>query len=69
MRFCFIDEAGDSQPINSPTQNIQPLLVISGLFIDGSKIPLLTKEFIQYPYPILRKPSLNLIAKALPEKR
>jgi len=47
MRFCFIDEAGDSQPINSPTQNIQPLLVISGLIIDGSKIPLLTKEFIQ----------------------
>lgn len=31
MRFCFIDEAGDSQPINSPTEDIQPLLVISGL--------------------------------------
>lgn len=23
----------------------------------------------RYPYPILRKPSLNLIAKALPEKK
>ena len=46
MHFCFIDESGDSQAILNPTHNVQPLLVISGLFVDGSKIKQLTHEFL-----------------------
>ena len=47
MHFCYIDEAGDSQAIFNATENIQPLLVITGVFIDGSKVKPLTEEFIQ----------------------
>lgn len=46
MRFCFIDEAGDSQAIQNANHNVQPLLVISGLFVDGAQIRNLTHDFI-----------------------
>lgn len=46
MHFCFIDEAGDSQAIQTPNHNVQPVLVISALFVDGARLKNLTEEFI-----------------------
>ncbi len=47
MHICYIDESGDSQSVNTPTDNKQPMLVISGLFVDASNISRLTDEFIR----------------------
>lgn len=47
MHFCFIDEAGDSQAINSPNHNVQPLLVITALFVNGDNLKCLTEDFIK----------------------
>jgi len=46
MHICYIDESGDSQPIKTPNDNIQPLLVICGIFIDSAAVKGLTNDFI-----------------------
>lgn len=46
MHICYIDESGDSQPVNSPQHNVQPMLVIAGLFVDSRCISRLTEDLI-----------------------
>lgn len=46
MYIAYLDESGDSQPINNPTDNIQPLLIISCIFIKSSDLPSVTRDFI-----------------------
>ncbi len=50
MYFCFIDEAGDSQPVKNKTDNIQPLLVVTALFVDGNHLKPLTNDFINLKF-------------------
>ena len=44
--ICYIDEAGCPGRLPSAISNIQPLLVIGGLFIEQSMLSYVTKEFI-----------------------
>ncbi len=46
MYYCYIDESGNSEVINNPSDNKQPLLVLCGLIVDANKIHTLTQEFI-----------------------
>lgn len=47
MHICYIDESGDSQQVNSAKHEIQPMLVIAGLFVDAANISKLTDDFIR----------------------
>ena len=46
MHLCYIDESGDSQTLTSVTCDLQPLLVICGLFIDADLVKPLTADFL-----------------------
>lgn len=46
MYLCYIDESGDSQAIPNNTSSVQPLLVISGIFINADNIAALTSDYI-----------------------
>jgi hypothetical protein len=43
---CYIDEAGCSAPLPASVTDIQPVLTITGLIVDHSKIGALTTEFL-----------------------
>ena len=60
MYISYLDESGDSQAINSPTDNIQPILIISCIFIKASDIPNLTMEFIDLKRKFFPKKFSNL---------
>lgn len=45
--MCFVDEAGCTGLLPSPTADIQPLFVVGGLFLAQYELPDLTKEFLQ----------------------
>lgn len=47
MHICYIDESGDSQQVNSAKHDIQPMLVIAGLFVDAAHISSITDDFIK----------------------
>lgn len=61
MKICFIDEAGDLGALaNPPLPNDQPVLVISGLFVDAASLHGLTDDFLnlkQRYFPNLPYPS------------
>jgi hypothetical protein len=46
VHFCYIDESGNSETITKFDDNVQPMLVILGAFVDGSRIIDITNEFI-----------------------
>lgn len=46
MYLCYIDESGDSQPIKAANDDIQPLLVVAGIFISSEAVRALTADFI-----------------------
>ncbi|HGM5587125.1 TPA: DUF3800 domain-containing protein [Pseudomonas putida] len=46
MHICYIDESGDSQPIQNDVDNQQPMLIVAGLFVDAQRISRITDEFI-----------------------
>lgn len=46
MHICYLDESGDSQKIVRPTDDIQPMLVITGIFLDVTCLRDITTEFI-----------------------
>lgn len=47
MHICYIDESGDSQPVNTKNHDQQPMLIIAGLFVDAERISRLTDDFIR----------------------
>jgi hypothetical protein len=47
MRFCFVDESGDTSTLKSATDTSQPVLVIAGLFVEASHIPAITHSFLE----------------------
>jgi hypothetical protein len=47
MYICYIDESGDSQAVNHPTHEEQPMLIVAGLFVDAARISRLTDDFIR----------------------
>lgn len=71
MHICYIDESGDSQPINSDVDHKQPMLVVAGLFVDAERISRITDEFISLKrqfYPNLfkgEKHALNVLLKEI----
>lgn len=71
MHICYIDESGDSQPINSDVDHKQPMLVVAGLFVDAERISRITDEFIGLKrqfYPNLfkgEKHALNVLLKEI----
>lgn len=46
MFFCYVDESGDTAVLSSPTCDLSPLLVVSGLILDQSALHDLTLEFL-----------------------
>ena len=71
MKICFIDEAGDLGALaNPPLPNDQPVLVISGLFVDAASLHGLTDDFLnlkQRYFPNLPYPSAKPLDRILPE--
>lgn len=47
MKICFIDKSGDQAAIPTATSNIQPVLVLNGLFIDYERLHTATERLIQ----------------------
>nr|WP_246880883.1 DUF3800 domain-containing protein [Chromobacterium violaceum] len=46
VHLCYIDESGNSETIINPNDNVQPMLILLGLFVDGTKTFDITKDFI-----------------------
>ena len=46
MYYCYVDESGNSEVINTPTDNVQPMVAISGMIIKADKIVSLTNDFV-----------------------
>lgn len=46
MYICYIDESGDSATINNPTDPIQPMLAVVGLFVSANDIRSITSAFV-----------------------
>ncbi len=46
MKICYVDESGDDGNLTTPTVNVQPLLVISGLIVDYQNLHRLTLDFL-----------------------
>ncbi|KIY16887.1 DUF3800 domain-containing protein [Pseudomonas amygdali] len=71
MHICYIDESGDSQPIQSDVDNKQPMLIVAGLFVDAQRISRITDEFIGLKrqfYPKLfrnERHALNVLLKEI----
>jgi hypothetical protein len=47
MYYCYIDESGNTEVINAPTDNVQPTVVMAGIIVEASKLPRLTSDFIE----------------------
>lgn len=71
MHICYIDESGDSQPVQSNVDDKQPMLIVAGLFVDAQRISRITDEFISLKrrfYPKLfkdEKHALNVLLKEI----
>jgi hypothetical protein len=71
MHICYIDESGDSQPVQSNIDDKQPMLIVAGLFVDAQRISRITDEFISLKrrfYPKLFKDerhALNVLLKEI----
>jgi hypothetical protein len=46
VHVCYVDEAGCSGALPSPTSNVQPLLVIGGIFLARERLHELTHDFL-----------------------
>lgn len=44
MYYCYVDESGNAEVINNPNDNVQPMVIISGLIIKADKIVQLTND-------------------------
>lgn len=72
MRFCYVDESGDTASLSSPTENIQPVIVIAGVILDSQQVHELTLDFInlkQRFFPALRPAGSNLLDWILAEAK
>lgn len=70
MRLCYVDEAGDTGAILSPTYPIQPVLVICGIVIEHHRLHDFTHEFIALKkryFPNLLPPGRTHLAWILRE--
>lgn len=45
--ICYIDEAGNTEPLAHASHSAQPVMVVAGLFVNQQSVLPLTKEFIQ----------------------
>jgi hypothetical protein len=46
MKLCFVDEAGDTGVLKTPTDSTQPLIVIAGVVFDYQRLHAVTHDFI-----------------------
>lgn len=46
MRICYVDEAGCTGALPSPTSNIQPLIVIAGVIVEQGRLRDLTLDLL-----------------------
>ena len=73
MYICYIDESGDLGALPStpsPTGNDQPVFLLSGLFIDVTRLETLTNSFLALKFqffPGLAYPSTNHLDRIIPE--
>ena len=71
LQICFIDEAGDLGALRDPpAPNDQPVLVVAGVFVDGSRLAKLTHEYLDLKhrfFPKLDYPSTRRLDRVLPE--
>lgn len=73
VKICYIDESGDlgTLPADSkPDDNHQPVLVITGLFVDYKHLYDLTHDFIKLKYrfyPGLNYPTERFLDRIIPE--
>ena len=73
VKICYIDESGDlgMLPQDSPPDgNNQPVLVISGIFVDHKSLYNLTHDFIKLKhrfYPGLNYPTEKFLDRIIPE--
>ncbi len=57
MRICYVDESGDTGTLPAGASNVQPALVVVGLFIDQGAVGPFTRDFMLLKrryYPGLR---------------
>lgn len=47
MYLCYLDEAGCPGALPSATSDVQPVLVIAGLFVSQTNLTAITREFLQ----------------------
>jgi hypothetical protein len=47
VRICYIDESGDTRPLDEPESQVAPVCVIAGVVFEQSAIPSLTKGFLR----------------------
>ena len=47
MKICYVDESRDLGALPSPTSPIQPVLVVTGLFVDRDSLSDMTREFLE----------------------
>ena len=47
MHLCYVDEAGCPGALPSATSDVQPVLVIAGLFVPQAQLTSLTRNFLQ----------------------
>lgn len=70
MHICYVDEAGCPGALPSRTSDVQPVLVISGLFLPEEQIRPLTSQFIGVKrtfYPGMHRGSRHTLDGILPE--
>lgn len=47
MRFCYIDESGDTGMLPGVRSKVQPVLVVLGLFVPDRRIVTFTRGFVE----------------------
>ncbi len=46
LKICYIDESGCTGSLPHATSNVQPVLVVSGLFLDRDRLADITRDFL-----------------------
>lgn len=58
--ICYVDEAGNAQPLVLSTDNVQPVFLITGLFINEQLVRPLTEDFTRLKKDFFPAKFINL---------
>lgn len=70
MKICYVDEAGCTGALPTSTSNIQPVLILTGLFVDYSRLHELTSKLLKLKerfFPKLAPASTTYLGWIIPE--